>query len=256
MPADSQYPRRQCPVPIHGRLRRSQWSRQYWRREPSQARPQVPPSDRKECPRTGSSLTNTSNCQGFPVQQSGKAQRVLVSEFLGQQIRVQVLTANRPQEPARRERADRCRPAVRGRWKRAAVDHRVAATRSPGCAPPCVPGSATAVARSRRRQDPSAGSRSAALRVFPIGPEGCRRPRNVEGHVAEPQVRARHGLAVGNGMIDPKVRPFAGAHHVGEELELPDCAGPLALVAAARQPVSALAHSISSSGRARKWPKS
>jgi len=57
-----------------------------------------------------------------------------------------------------------------------------------------------------------------------------------EGRVAEPQVRARHGLAVGNGVIDPKVRPFAGARHVGEELELPDCAGPLALDAAARQP--------------------
>jgi hypothetical protein len=37
-------------------------------------------------------------------------------------------------------------------------------------------------------------------------------------------------------VIDPKVRPFAGARHVGEELELPDCAGPLALDAAARQP--------------------
>src|SRR2546421_147742 len=43
-----------------------------------------------------------------------------------------------------------------------------------------------------------------------------------EGRVAEPQVRARHGLAVGNGVIDPKVRPFAGARHVGEELEPPD----------------------------------
>jgi hypothetical protein len=55
---------------------------------------------------------------------------------------------------------------------------RRSAIRSLGCVPPCVPGSARAVARSRRRQDPSQESRSAALRVFLTRSGGYRRPRN------------------------------------------------------------------------------
>src|SRR3954468_4802460 len=59
------------------------------------------------------------------VQQTRQLQWGVIPEFLGQEIWRQVLITHGPQEASDRQRADRGRAAVRGRWKWPAMDHRV-----------------------------------------------------------------------------------------------------------------------------------
>jgi hypothetical protein len=47
--------------------------------------------------------------------------------------------------------------------------------------------------------------------------------------MAQPEVRTRRRIALGQGRINAQIEPFAGANYLGEEPQLPNCARSLAL---------------------------
>ena len=65
---------------------------------------------------------------------------------------------------------------------------------------------------------------------------GAEHSDRTQADVAQAQVRARQRLALGQGRVDAQIEPFAPANHVGEQLELADRSGALALDARAWEP--------------------
>ena len=65
------------------------------------------------------------------------------------------------------------------------------------------------------------------------GPEHSDR---TQADVAQPQVHPRQRLSLGQGVVDTQIQPFTPANHVGEEFELADRSGALALDASPWEP--------------------